>query len=449
MARERTSALPQERLLAFCILFFASSVVYAAFTPIVRGQIGAAAGESLAYRGIWFVLYLLLMLSIAMRFNMILSVIVRNAMVSVLMVIYLISEFANAGIDGSFVRVALLLLTVMSAAWISRIFSFDDLLTTIARVLTVVIIVHVAVLLTVGTPYVTDELNRSTLLGVSAQSGLFSHKNDAGMVCGAATIMMTFKFLSLRNKQRWVYLFGAIVSAALLLLAGSTGAVVSTAAGLALSVSFLTLKKAASIFACVVAALAVWLILVFDESLLFGVLGRSETLTGRTIIWSWWPEFFSEHPWIGIGYSGFQSPAGPAFRLWDKLPDKYQAVNFHNSFLDVGMQTGIFGLTLMILIVVFGLWRAGIIAFGLRHKDAIVPLSLMSPLVLFATVEFTIPAHNNFATLLFFVMYFKTAELCRIYGHQYSLLKQLQRWNSIQGGKIRKRLGRQIGIEQS
>ena len=448
-APDTTRAILLERILAFCTLTFASGVFYAGFTPIISGDIGARAGESIAYQGIWLVLYSLLALCVAMRAEMMMSIVVRNALVFLLVGVYLASEIANAGIPGAVVRIISLVLTIIFSAWFSRVFSLDDIVTMFTRVFVVVICAHIAILLIFGTPYIADPLHRSTLLGVQAHSGLFPHKNDAGLVFCIATVLFTSKiFYSERN--RWACIIGAIVSALLLLLAGATGSVVAALAGLVVIGSLLAFNRFWGMIFCALGSIVVLPLMFVDDDTILGFFGRSENLTGRTVIWSWWPEFFSEHPWIGLGYSGFFNPGGAAVRLWDKLPDKYQAVNFHNSFLDVGIQTGILGLLLMILIVVVGLSRSGILAVGTRRKYGVIPLALLVPLVLYASIEFAIPAHNNFATIVFFIMYFKSAQLYRgqSRGGRYSVLKRLRDLNLSRAGRAKRRVGGQIGAEQ-
>lgn len=381
-----------------------------------------------------------------MRFDMIVSLIVDNLLVSLLMVIYLASEVANAGIDGAIVRIVLLLLTVIFSAWFSRIFSLIDIVRILTRVFLFIILAHFIILLVIGTPYVADELNRDTLLGVGAQSGLFPHKNYAGMVFSIATIVFVSNYFYL-PARRWVALAGAIASISFLLLVGATGAVVITLAGLGVIVSFLALNKFWSFILCVFASIVILPFIFLDENVIFELLGRNDTLTGRTVIWSLWPEFFSEHPWIGLGYSGFFNPGGPALRLWDQLPDKYQAVNFHNSFLDVGIQTGILGISLIVLIAVVGLWRSAMVAINVGHRHSVVPLSLILPLILFATIESAVPAHNNFATVIFFIMYFKSTDLYNSYyfSSQRSIQNRTWRSNLSSAARTTRRYRRGVG----
>ena len=88
MVGDNTCVGPIDRHLAFCILIFASGVFYAAFTPIVSGEIEPAP-ESHLYQSIWLILYCLLALCVAMRFDMIVSWIVDNILASLLMIVYL------------------------------------------------------------------------------------------------------------------------------------------------------------------------------------------------------------------------------------------------------------------------------------------------------------------------------------------------------------------------
>jgi exopolysaccharide production protein ExoQ len=96
-----------------------------------------------------------------------------------------------------------------------------------------------------------------------------------------------------------------------------------------------------------VVSLAV-LYLLFYESIISGVasiLGRDETLTGRTEIWRPLIDFASQNPVLGVGYGGFYAPG-------DRQLEQYFGREFilaqaHNGYLAVYVELGICGILLV------------------------------------------------------------------------------------------------------
>jgi exopolysaccharide production protein ExoQ len=68
------------------------------------------------------------------------------------------------------------------------------------------------------------------------------------------------------------------------------------------------------------------------------VLGRSETLTGRTEIWARLLIFFNQNPILGYGFGGFWTP--------ETQEAIYRVKEAHNGYLEVGLGLGVAGLIL-------------------------------------------------------------------------------------------------------
>jgi exopolysaccharide production protein ExoQ len=165
-------------------------------------------------------------------------------------------------------------------------------------------------------------------------------------------------------------------------------------------------NKIYAFYVSVSTSIVMAVLLIVDSDLLFGALGRTSDLTGRTVLWEHWPGFFYDRLLTGYGYSGFFVPGGPAERLW--ALDDFQTPNFHNAFLDVGIQAGLLGLLSLLLIVLIGIVRTCTEAYTSRRPFAVIFFALYLDLWLFGSGEGILITHNNFVTICAFTIYFRT-----------------------------------------
>jgi exopolysaccharide production protein ExoQ len=384
------------------MLVFASGVAYVAFLPPAAGDTFVAAGESVVYSSLWGGGYLVLALLVGLQFRGVLTVFARNWPVLVLLFTYLLPEIIE---PNSWLRLLLLFFTVTFSAWMASRFSLTQMIMTLHYVLPIVMVIH-ALSAFVHTGYEVDGLERENLLGTMAYGGLFSHKQQAGAVFSISFIFYSLLILASRDSWQWKML-GAATSLLFLLLSGSANAISVTLVTLDASLCLWALvrnKKYVfyiSAFTSIVMAMIVFV----DSDLVFGALDRSSDLTGRTILWDNWFGFFYDRLLTGYGYSGFFIQGGPAERLW--ALDDFHAPNFHNSFLDVGIQAGAPGLLSLLLIVLLGLVGTCLAALRSRRSSAVVFFALFVAICLFGIGDGALLTHNNFATICFLVVYFK------------------------------------------
>jgi O-antigen ligase len=83
------------------------------------------------------------------------------------------------------------------------------------------------------------------------------------------------------------------------------------------------------------------------EFLIVDVLGKSLTLSGRTIIWEYFISRISERPWLGYGYEAFWTNPDEVFRARQAL--SFFSGHAHSGFIDITLQLGLVGLTLFVL----------------------------------------------------------------------------------------------------
>ncbi len=98
--------------------------------------------------------------------------------------------------------------------------------------------------------------------------------------------------------------------------------------------------------------------IVDQKDAIFQAMGKDANLTGRTTIWSVVLDKFGTKPWFGYGMDGFWLGLdGDSADVWYATAG-FAAPHAHNGFLDILIQFGIFGATLIGLSWLVGYTRA-------------------------------------------------------------------------------------------
>jgi exopolysaccharide production protein ExoQ len=406
--REQASRL--EMYYAAAMLVFASGVLYMAFVPQAPDEIFVRAGDSIIYSSLWLGGYLILALLVGRQIGGVIAVFARNWPVLILLFSFLLPEMLESY---SWSRLMLLFCTVTFCAWMAHRFSLTQTIITLGYVFAIVMVLH-ALSAFVHTGYMADPSERETLLGSAAYAGLFSHKQQAGIVFSISFVFYSLLILTSRASRKWKVL-GAATSLLFLLLSGSVNGILVTLVTLYASLCLwaLTRAKLYVFYIGVSTSIVTAVMLIADSDLVLGALGRSSDLTGRTDLWQAWPQFFYDRLLTGYGYSGFFVEGGPAERLWD-MAEYFHAPNFHNSFLDVGIQAGAPGLLSLVLIVVLGLAGTCMAACTSGQPAALVMFGLFLDVCLFGSGEGALMAHNNFVTFCLLTIYFRSGVELRL-----------------------------------
>jgi exopolysaccharide production protein ExoQ len=393
-----------EMYYAAAMLVFASGVVYMAFASQPTGEMFVKAGDSIVYSSLWLGGYLILALLISRRIGGVIAVFARNWPVLILLFSFLLPEILESY---SWSRLLLLFCTVTFCAWMASRFSLNQTIMTLGYAFAAVMVLH-ALSAFVHTGYMADPDERETLLGSAAYAGLFSHKQQAGIVFSISFVFYSLLILTSRASRKWRVL-GAATSLLFLLLSGSVNGLLVTLVTLDASLCLWAFIRARMYVFYIAASTSIVtaVTLSVDSNLVLEALGRASDLTGRTELWQAWPQFFYDRLLTGYGYSGFFVEGGPAERLWD-MSEYFHAPNFHNSFLDVGIQAGVPGMLSLMLIVALGLAGTCMAACTSRQPAALVMFGLFLDLCLFGSGEGALMAHNNFVTFCFLTIYFRS-----------------------------------------
>lgn len=174
--------------------------------------------------------------------------------------------------------------------------------------------------------------------------GVFAHKN----LLGQAAAMLAVTSVMLSTSPQLLRGLGLVLSVILLVNAQSSSSIAVAAIGVScwFFIAANPLWRAGILFLALVAVLAAEAaeISVFD--VLITLLGRDDTLTGRTGVWVVAiPEIQRNLPY-GLGFGAIEEFNS---KLFSASGDK--VLNVHNSFLEILLSLGAFGVAVITLII--------------------------------------------------------------------------------------------------
>lgn len=197
---------------------------------------------------------------------------------------------------------------------------------------------------------------------IGAWQGVLYHKNALGRTSAMALIVFLFLFSDGMGINRWRWLL--LAAAASITLIGSRSA---TAMGITLIVGITwllirqmrrmprPLQPALASLGMAAAILVAVILPNYLEELL-GLFGRDLTLTGRFPLWASSVPLALQRPLLGYGFGSFWLGwAGPSAQVWEVT---WHATHAHNGYLDLWLEIGLVGLTLIMALLVTTLIRA-------------------------------------------------------------------------------------------
>jgi len=254
-----------------------------------------------------------------------------------------------------------------------------------------------------------------------AWRGTFTHKNTLGRAMVFSMLVFYFARPPAHRWIRWVGIAGALCL--LVLSRSATGIVVSAVMVTTLPMYRFFRFKLTVLIPVIVAvgvgAVGVGLLSYQILPSALRVLQRDATLTGRTDLWHALLLSIAKRPWLGYGFNAFWMEKGESLSVVQQVD--WMAKSGHNGFVDVTLDVGILGLSILIVgYLVF--WRRALRL--LRRTREVVPIWLCTYLtfmLVYNLTESAILAQNN----IFWVVYASTAvsvslyapSLCAPYSH--------------------------------
>lgn len=185
--------------------------------------------------------------------------------------------------------------------------------------------------------------------------GVFTHKNSMGelLLLAGAVLAATWPG---RLIPRWLAAAGLALVFALALPTGSATALALLVALAASLTALLVLRLPHHVAALLIAlglglAALVTALTLLQPGLLFELLGRDPTLTGRAQLWAFVDQLIAERPWFGHGYRTVF--AQPWVQQWVVNALGWPAPHAHNGYREILLDLGLVGL-LLVLPILFG-----------------------------------------------------------------------------------------------
>jgi O-antigen ligase len=241
-------------------------------------------------------------------------------------------------------------------------------------------------------------------VGGEGWQGCFGNKNAFGQVMVIGIVAISCAMAGSHGVGR-VLKIAALVFFATLLIESKSGTSIVVAAILTLvcpallwaRTRFAEKPKLVLAFAFA-ATILVALTSSFTESVILSALDKDETLTGRTSVWEGALDAVYERPVLGYGYKSFWLNAGssdPNDRTgtW--------ATQAHNGFLEIGLDLGVVGVSILVVFLLMALSRAIRVFWRGRDLYSAWPLFALMAFIITDLTEATMVKYNDVTWVIF------------------------------------------------
>ena len=165
-----------------------------------------------------------------------------------------------------------------------------------------------------------------------------------------------------RGRPRWRFVLLALFLA-LLALSRSATALTASATYLAAAGGFLLWKRdrPLGVVAALVASiflLSIIALILFEPEYLLAAAGKDIGLTGRTELWGVVVQLIRDRPVFGYGYRSMWLPDDPYRILADELTGGWGVTSSHNAFLEMTLELGAVGISIILAIFAAAFWRS-------------------------------------------------------------------------------------------
>lgn len=317
--------------------------------------------DSPIMRVIWFPFYGLIFALGMMRFLPLANLAIRMPLIILLMGV--IAASATWSIDQGLTirRFIAIGMTTTFGLYIAMRYNWREMLTLFGIVWFILCIG--TIIISLGVP----SLGVDSDVHVGAWKGLWFEKNTLGGHMSRASFLFGFLVLTQPEKRKF-WGFGLLMSIVLVVLSQSATSLLGMLIGfLVLAAGWFMRRGPVSsltAFWVMVTLTSAFIgILLTDPDLLFGLIGRDATLTGRTDIWEILLNLIEERPNRGYGYGAFWSP-GSDQALYVRELTQWEVPTAHNGWLETWLSIGLVGLSLFCVSFVLTIIRAVMTAFS-------------------------------------------------------------------------------------
>lgn len=323
---------------------------------------------------------------------------IRQPFLVGLMLLIVLSTLWSASPDQTLRRVVAIYFSTLGGLALAARFTWARLCDVLAACFAGLIVLSAAVALLLPSMGVMHELFPGAWRGVWNEKNALGGNMAFGFVVLAAAAIL--------NPPR-ARLWGAfaVLALGLVLMSTSKTSLVSLLLGAGALVFVILARRgpAAGVAMVWLAVVMVGLgaaLALFASDVVFEVLGKDATLTGRTRIWSAAMRQIAERPWTGFGYGAVWDETGAWGPLaWIKHDAAFTPKHAHNSWLEQWLGLGVFGLLLFGLTYVQTLLLAALSIF--RSPGAYLAVPFLAVYSLMTITESIAVTYHDFRWVMF------------------------------------------------
>jgi O-antigen ligase len=373
-------------------------------TPIFGEQGLEQAGGLI--RAAFFPAYLCGLAILAVSMGDMIKVLARQPFLILLMLIAVASYFWSISGGETVRRVIALGFTTLAGVALAARFRWGELAEIMAIAFGILAIV--SFLLALGVP----RIGVMSEIFPGAWRGVWPEKNALGG--NMALFFPAFATAAIYHpRRRWLWWGIAGLSILLLLLSTSKTSLVAMMLGIAAIVFIALVRRGPAMavgmsYTAVVVIFAIAAVVLLASNLVFAVLGKDATLTGRTLIWAAVMNQIEQRPWLGYGYGTVWTDEG----VWGPLPWIVKQAGFkpqhsHDSWLEQWLWLGLVGLGTWILFWLQTMGAAIVAVF--REKGAYLALPFVLVYSLISITESVTMTYNDLRWVVFVAIACKLA----------------------------------------
>ncbi|WP_084419833.1 O-antigen ligase family protein [Henriciella litoralis] len=243
-----------------------------------------------------------------------------------------------------------------------------------------------------------------------AWKGLWWEKNALGGHMARASFILGFLVL-LDKPLRPLWVGGTLLCIALVLLSTSKTALLGLLLGFGVLAGAAWMRRGvfttiSSIWLGVVLVGLFASVMTLAPGVIFQLLGRDATLTGRTDIWAVLISAIGDRPWLGYGYGAFWGlESMPAYRV--RMATEWLVPTAHNGWLETALAIGLLGVGALLMNYLLLMIRASWLAVSSWMGVFVLGVSLQY--LLFSLSESIALQQNTIVWVTYVTVVAKTA----------------------------------------
>jgi len=341
-------------LTIFCLLMFSNALIGPLFAPQTLDA-AAAESDSAILRVMWLPVYAVTLLLIGFRVTRLLRILPALFMTGLLVGLCFASSYWSIAADITIRRTIAVAVTSLFGLYLAARYTGEDLVQIIAFSFAILAFGSYFVCLFVPHLGIHDDIN------AGAWKGLWYEKNQmAAMMVLGFIASCASAYIAPERRKAWIGL--AVTISLLVVLSRSKTSLLACLASAGAFPVLTALQRGGvrSILFTWLAATAALIggaLFYIAPDMIFKMLGKDPTLTGRTEIWASLMRLSDKHPWLGYGYKAFWTPTSvPASVV--RAETHWDVPSAHNGWLDLLIQLGWIGVALFGAVLAIGVFCA-------------------------------------------------------------------------------------------